>query len=81
VEAFTVASRLKQDTAVVHFEIVNRSYPGLAQWLNREFVRRELADYEFINREQDMGLPGLRRAKLSYYPERLVRKFNISNPA
>lgn len=81
VAAFTVASSLNRDTAVVHFEIADRSYPGLAQWLNREFVRRELQGYEFINREQDMGLPGLRRAKLSYYPERLVRKFNISRPA
>ena len=45
--------------------------------MNREYVRREWADCLFINREQDLGVPGLRRAKLSYHPHHLVEKYHI----
>jgi hypothetical protein len=77
VEAFTIGMRLDDDTAVIQIEIANPAFPGLAQWINREFVRREWTAYRFINREQDMGVPGLRSAKLSYQPHHLVKKFNI----
>lgn len=77
VEAFTVASELSSDTAVIHFEFTSSAYPGLNQFINREFVRRELGAYAFINREQDLGLPGLRKYKLSYHPIDLVKKFNV----
>lgn len=77
VEAFTFGMRLSEDTAVIPIEIANPAFAGLAQWINREFVRREWLDYKFINREQDMGVEGLRRAKLSYQPERLLKKFNL----
>jgi hypothetical protein len=45
--------------------------------MNREFVRNALKGFTFVNREQDMGLPGLRRAKLSYQPSRLIEKFRV----
>lgn len=77
VRAFTMASRLNRDTAVVHFEFADQAFAGLAQWINREFAARELASFESANREQDLGLPGLRLAKESYRPSRLVRKFNV----
>jgi uncharacterized protein len=77
VEAFTIGMRLTKDTAVVQIEIANPAFPGLAQWINREFVRREWSSYRFINREQDMGIEGLRKAKLSYQPDHLVKKYNI----
>jgi hypothetical protein len=80
VEAFTIGMRLSSDTAVIQIEIANPNLPGLAQWINREFVRREWTSYRFINREQDMGVPGLRSAKLSYQPHHLVKKFNIGKP-
>jgi hypothetical protein len=78
VEAFTFGMRLSDDAAVIPIEIANPAFPGLAQWINREFVRREWSELKFINREQDMGVEGLRRAKLSYQPERLLKKFNLS---
>jgi len=77
VEAFTFGMRLSDDTAVIPIEIANPALPGLAQWINREFVRREWSELKFINREQDMGIEGLRKAKLSYQPDHLVRKYNL----
>jgi hypothetical protein len=77
VEAFTLGGRLTDDTAVIPIEIANPGLVGLAQWINREFVRREWSSFAFVNREQDLGHEGLRRAKLSYQPERLVRKFDL----
>jgi len=78
VEAFTMGGRLTSDTVVIPIEIANPGLVGLAQWINREFVRREWAGYAFVNREQDMNVEGLRKAKLSYQPVRLVKKFNLS---
>ena len=43
--------------------------------LNRDLVRLCCADYAMINREEDVGAPGLRKAKLSYKPDRLLEKY------
>ncbi len=75
--ALSIGERLTPDTAVIHIEIVSPCCEGLAQIMNREFVRNALKGFAFINREQDMGLPGLRRAKLSYHPCQLVEKFRV----
>jgi len=50
---------------------------GLSQLINREFSRMLFDDCRYINREQDLGEPGLRNAKLSYHPVELVKKFRI----
>jgi hypothetical protein len=81
IEAFTMGMRLTDDTAVIQIEIANPGLVGLAQWINREFVRREWMSYRFINREQDMGVEGLRNAKQSYQPDRLVKKYNLFSRA
>jgi hypothetical protein len=78
IEAFSIGEKFNQDTAVIHIEIVNPVYDGLSQLINREFIKNAWADYKFINREQDLGIPGLRRAKSSYYPHHLVKKYNIT---
>jgi len=77
VEAFTIGTPLTGDTAVIQIEIASATFPGLAQWINREFVRRSFSACRFINREQDLGVPGLRKAKLSYEPDHLVKKYNL----
>jgi hypothetical protein len=77
IQAFTFGMRLTADTAVIPIEIANPAFTGLAQWINREFVRREWPDYKFVNREQDMGVEGLRQAKLSYQPAGLIKKSNL----
>jgi hypothetical protein len=77
IAAFSLGERLNADTAVVHIEIVSPRYEGLAQLINREFVRHEWAECRYINREQDLGVPGLRKAKLSYHPHHRVEKYHI----
>lgn len=77
IAAFSIGEVLSGDTAVIHIEIASPRYEGLSQLLNREFVKNELSSYTYINKEQDIGIPGLRRAKLSYHPHHLVKKFNL----
>lgn len=74
VVAFTLGERLTEDTFDVHFEKAYADIQGAYAMINREFVRQELSDYIYINREEDLGIPGLRRAKLSYQPDSLVEK-------
>ena len=75
VKAFVLGERLNRDTAVCHFEKAEPFMEGLSQLVNREFAARLFTDCRYINREQDLGEPGLRNAKLSYHPVELVRKF------
>ncbi len=77
IAAFSIGERLNTDTAVVHIEIVNPRYEGLAQLMNREFVRHEWSSCLYINREQDLGVPGLRKAKQSYHPHHMMEKYHI----
>ena len=78
VRAFSIGEPLTPDIAVIHVEIASAAYPGLAQLINREFVRNAWAGFAFINREQDVGHPGLRRAKESYHPHHMVRKCTVT---
>ncbi len=77
VAAFTVGELLNQDTAVVHLEKANPTIPGIYAVINQEFCRHSWSQVPLINREQDLGVPGLRMAKMSYHPHRLVEKFRI----
>ncbi len=72
--AFTLGEELTKDTFVVHFEKAYAHIQGAYPMINREFVRRELSDYMYINREEDLDIPGLRHAKTSYQPIKLVEK-------
>lgn len=78
IRGYTIATRLNSDTAVVSVEKADNAYGGIYQALNKIFVTEMLADYSFVNREQDMGEEGLRKAKLSYYPHHMVEKKIIS---
>lgn len=77
VAAFTMGTALNPDTALIQVEIADPAVVGLAQWVNREFLRREWPGLTWVNREQDLCHPGLRRAKQSYQPDHLVEKFNV----
>ena len=75
IAAFTVGEKLTQNCALIHIEKADTSYDGIYAAINNEFVKNRWADFEFVNREEDMGIPGLRKAKLSYRPHHMVRKF------
>ena len=75
VVAFTAGDKLSDSTFLVHIEKALAEYSGAYQIINREFVRNSCMDYEFINREEDTGDEGLRKAKLSYKPYMIIEKF------
>ncbi|NVN96234.1 MAG: DUF2156 domain-containing protein [Bacteroidetes bacterium] len=76
--AFSIFEELNPDTAVIHFEKADRSYKGLYQLINHETSRILLeSGYKFINREEDINLPGLRKAKQSYYPIELRPAYQL----
>jgi len=74
VEGFTIAGELNSNTVVVYVEKANHDFKGIYQALNNLFVKKSLIKYTYINREQDVGDEGLRKAKLSYRPVFLVEK-------
>ena len=76
VAAFSVAEKLSDGVAVVHFEKAG-PWPGAYQAINQELSRQCLDGFEFINREQDLGIEGLRKAKQSYHPDHLVEKYTV----
>jgi len=77
IRAFAVGEPLSPSMAVQHFEKADPSVPGLYQVVNQWFLREEFAGFEWINREEDLGDPGLRRAKLGYHPARMVEKYVV----
>lgn len=74
--AFTFGEKLNDNTFCTHVEKAYGNIRGAYQMINREFARQLKDRYEFINREDDTGSEGLRRAKLSYHPHRLVIKYS-----
>lgn len=75
--AFTYGCPINQDTFDVCVEKADINYEGAFSIINQEFVRHLPPQYVHINREEDLGEEGLRRAKLSYKPELLLEKFSI----
>lgn len=71
-EALSIGGRINRNTVTVHVEKANIAYRGLYQLINNEFCRHVASNVKYINREEDMGIPGLRKAKLSYKPVKLV---------
>ncbi len=76
VVAFTIGEPLNDRMMVVHFEKAYPDLQGAYPMINQQFVLHECQGYTYVNREEDVGDPGLRKAKLSYYPEILLRKYN-----
>lgn len=75
--AFTIGEALDDKAAVVHIEKAVKGYNGLYQVINKLFCERGLGGYELVNREQDLGIEGLRKAKESYYPVRMLKKYSV----
>lgn len=76
-EAFTAGEMLNENTAVIHIEKARSSIKGLYTFINQQFAEKEWSETTYINREQDLGLEGMRKAKLSYHPVRLIDKYTV----
>lgn len=75
---FSLGEKLNDKLAVIHIEKGDMNYRGVYSFINRTFIDKCFSDVKIINREQDLGIEGLRKAKLSYHPIRLEKKFIVS---
>lgn len=75
--AYTVAEALPDNTLVIHFEKGCPAYKGIYQAMNRLFLENSARKYEIVNREQDLGDQGLKKAKESYNPVGYLKKFIV----
>ena len=76
-EAFTMGELINPNMALIHIEKANPNIRGLYPYINQQFILNEFEDVEFVNREEDLGIPGLRKAKLSYHPVKFVEKYTV----
>ncbi len=74
VAAFAIGEPICEDTFVVHIEKAFAHIDGAYPMINQQFVLHECMDYKYVNREEDTGAEGLRRAKMSYRPVFMVEK-------
>lgn len=77
-EAFSLGEKLNPDTAVIHIEKANPEIPELYTVINQQFCLNAWSEIRYINREQDLGLEGLRKAKESYYPHHMIKKYRVT---
>ncbi|HCU37272.1 MAG TPA: hypothetical protein DGT21_18080 [Armatimonadetes bacterium] len=73
-QAFSLGEPLNDDTVVIHIEKASPDLHGAFQVINQQFLAHAWADWEYVNREQDLGIRGLRQAKQAYQPHHMVEK-------
>ena len=76
--AFTIGEKIRSDCFDIHFEKANSEIAGAYPMIAREFARlvvNKHPDIKLFNREEDMGIEGLRKAKESFYPLYLLKKY------
>ena len=79
IRAFAVGEPLARDTVVIHLEKADHEYHGLSQFMCQAFCEHVWAgDYGFVNREEDLGFEGLRKAKLALGPHHLTKKYTVT---
>jgi len=79
--AFTIGEPLNSDTYIVHFEKAFSDIQGAYPMINREFARHIQTlrpNIRYFNREEDLGIESLQRAKRSYYPVFMVEKYHAT---
>lgn len=75
--AFSVGEKVNEKMAVIHVERGEINYKGVYAFVNRKFIIDSLSSTQFINRQEDTGNEGLRKAKQSYHPVKMVKKYLI----
>jgi uncharacterized protein len=81
VEAISIFEQMNDNTVVVHFEKGSPDYDGVYKAINMETARYVQSHAVYLDREEDLGLPGLRKAKESYHPDHLVRVWHVETAA
>lgn len=76
-KGFTMGSKLNPETDCIHFQYADLGAEGATQTLLWETCKRIAPIFKYVNLEQDLGLPGLRKTKLSYHPLKLEKKFDV----
>ena len=76
--ACTVGEKVTENTALIHVEFADTSYGGTYAAINQMFAQSEWSDTLYINREEDMGNEGLRKAKESYQPIKLLNSYTAT---
>ncbi|MEW6008662.1 MAG: phosphatidylglycerol lysyltransferase domain-containing protein [Candidatus Omnitrophota bacterium] len=77
IQAFSIGEPLNHTTFVIHAEKANSKFIGIYQAINNFFASLIPENFEFVNREQDLGIDNLRKAKTSYQPASFVKKFTV----
>ncbi|MGN1088925.1 MAG: DUF2156 domain-containing protein [Huintestinicola sp.] len=77
ISAFTIGERINSDTLGVHIEKADTSVEGAYPAINYLFANDAGKDFMYINREEDMGVEGLRKAKRSYHPAFMIEKYTV----
>ena len=77
IAAVTIGEKLNSDTFCVHIEKADRSYDGIYTGICNKFVNTCTDGSVYINREEDLGIAGLRKSKLSYHPAFLLNKYIV----
>jgi hypothetical protein len=69
---------MNPETAVVHYEKGSPDFDGIYKAINMETAKILQKNYTYINRQSDMDLPGLRKAKMSYHPHHMIEVFHVN---
>ena len=78
VSAFGIASQLTADMGVLHFEKAFANIKGLYQYFDNLCAKQLLNGYKYINKESDMNIPGLAKAKKSYCPVMIIKSYTLT---
>ncbi len=75
--AFSIGSIGREEVGFIHFEKADISYDGLYTAINKLVLENEFPNIRYVNREEDLGIPGLRKAKESYFPIAKINKWRL----
>jgi hypothetical protein len=78
IAAFSIGEEITPNTGLIHIEKGDIKYQGVYQEMNRIFLKKEFSHLEYVNREEDLGIDGIKKAKESYNPAMLLKKYIIT---